>query len=68
YDADIGTILINKGHGFFVCENLNGLTVKGQVRHISKIQIGQKRAYILARNNDSTILIQFSGTIKSIDN
>ncbi|MEO6221454.1 MAG: VCBS repeat-containing protein, partial [Ginsengibacter sp.] len=33
-DADFGTILINKGMGQLQCETLNGLVVKGQVRHI----------------------------------
>ena len=59
YDADFGTILLNKGAGKFIAENLNGLEVKGQVRHIKKIQIGKKEAFILARNNDSTMVIQF---------
>jgi hypothetical protein len=58
-DADFGTILINKGNGKFEAETLNGLQIKGQIRHISKIKIGKKEAYILARNNDSVMLIQF---------
>ncbi|MDQ6813704.1 MAG: VCBS repeat-containing protein, partial [Bacteroidota bacterium] len=65
YDADIGTILINKGRGVFASEDLNGFTVKGQVRHINKIEIGRKEAYILARNNDSTVVIQFTGKNKN---
>lgn len=59
YDADYGTILINKGKRSFVCQNLNGLTIKGQVRHIRKITIAKKEAFILARNNDSTMVIRF---------
>ena len=59
YDADLGTLLINKGKGIFVCENLNGLQIKGQVRHIKAINITGKQAYILAKNNDSTVVIQF---------
>ncbi|HEY5463196.1 MAG TPA: VCBS repeat-containing protein [Hanamia sp.] len=58
-DADFGTILINKGNGQFTCESINGLEIKGQVRHIKKINIGKKEAYILARNNDSTMVIDF---------
>ena len=58
YDADFGTLLINKGNGKFSVENINGLQVKGQVRHISKINIRNKTAYILAKNNDSTMVIQ----------
>jgi hypothetical protein len=59
YDADFGTLLINKGNNKFVPENLNGLQIKGQIRHIKKIKIGKKDAYILVRNNDSAMVIQF---------
>ena len=59
YDADFGTILINKGNGHFEAETLNGLQIKGQIRHISRIYIGKKEAFILARNNDSVMVIQF---------
>jgi hypothetical protein len=58
-DADFGTILLNKGKGKFVCENINGLAIKGQVKHIKKIMIGKEQAYILARNNDSLMVIKF---------
>ncbi|MEO6637002.1 MAG: VCBS repeat-containing protein, partial [Ginsengibacter sp.] len=57
YDADYGTILLNKSKGNFDAEGLNGLQVKGQVRHIRKINIGNKEAYILAKNSDSTEVI-----------
>jgi hypothetical protein len=60
YDADYGTILLNKGNGDFVCENINGLQIKGQVRHIRKIQLANNEAFVLARNNDSTMVIKFS--------
>ncbi len=59
YDADFGTILLNRGHDAFTAESINGLKVKGQVRHISKITIAKKETYILARNNDSTMVISF---------
>ncbi|KAA9038175.1 VCBS repeat-containing protein [Ginsengibacter hankyongi] len=58
-DADFGTILINKGNGQFDCESINGLQIKGEVRHIKKINIGREEAYILARNNDSVMVIKF---------
>ncbi len=61
YDADFGTLLINKGNAVFAVQPLNGLQVKGQVRHIGKINIAGKEAFVLARNNDSTMVIQFSG-------
>ncbi len=59
YDADFGTILVNKGNGNFAAESLNGLQVKGQVRHIKKIMINNKEAFILARNNDKAMVVQF---------
>ncbi|MBK5271190.1 MAG: VCBS repeat-containing protein, partial [Bacteroidia bacterium] len=64
YDADFGTILINKGKGSFKCEVLNGLNVNGQVRHIRPINIREKAAFILARNNDSAMVIKFIGAGK----
>src|SRR4030095_7327390 len=64
YDADFGTILINKGKDGFSCQTLNGFFLKGQVRHIKSISIKNKFALILARNSDSVRVIQFSDTIK----
>lgn len=61
YDADFGTMLVNKGKGNFSPESINGLQVKGQVRYIREIMINKKQAFILARNNDSTMVIRFSG-------
>jgi hypothetical protein len=60
YDADFGTILLNKGKGKFSAENINGLQIKGQVRHIRKIMINKKEAFILARNNESAVVIEFA--------
>jgi hypothetical protein len=51
---------LNKGHGQFDVENTNGILIKGQVRHIRKIAIAKKEAYILARNNDSVMVVKFS--------
>ena len=59
-DADFGTILLNKGNGEFTCETINGLQIKGEVRHIKKINIGKQQAFILARNNDSVMVIKFA--------
>ena len=60
YDADYATLLVNQGNGNFSAESLNGTQVKGQVRHIKKLMIGGKESYILARNNDSTMVIRFT--------
>ncbi|MFL5810793.1 MAG: VCBS repeat-containing protein, partial [Flavisolibacter sp.] len=59
YDADYGTLLVNKGSGLFTVESLNGLTIKGQVRHIRKILIQNRPAYLLAKNNDTLKVIRF---------
>ena len=60
YDADYGTILINKGKGAFEAQPINGLAIKGQVRHIKPIKIGKQAAFIVARNNDSLMVIKFN--------
>ena len=59
YDADFGTILVNKGNDKFVAQHLNGLQVKGEVRGTKSITIAGKPAFVLARNNDSLMVIQF---------
>lgn len=59
YDADFGTILVNKGSGNFDCENINGLVIKGQGRRVKQLNIAGQKAYILAKNNDSAIVISF---------
>lgn len=57
YDADYGTVLVNIGKGNFVCENMNGKIIKGEVRHVDSIQIAGKKAFLLAKNNDSLRVI-----------
>lgn len=59
YDADYGTLLINKGNGNFMSQSINGLNIRGQVRHITPFKTGTKQAFILVRNNDSTKVIAF---------
>ena len=59
YDADYGTILSNNGNGSFDVQNLNGMYIKGEVRHILPIKIKNEQAYILVKNNDSTKVIVF---------
>ncbi|HVZ26883.1 MAG TPA: VCBS repeat-containing protein, partial [Sediminibacterium sp.] len=60
YDADFGTLLINKGNRQFAAESLNGLTITGQVRHMRPIKIGGRDAIVLARNNDSALILRFA--------
>jgi hypothetical protein len=58
YDADYGTILLNKGGGKFTVESINGLEIEGQIRHVRKINVHGRKSYIMVRNSDSTIIIQ----------
>lgn len=59
YDADYGTLLINKGNGKFETSGLNGLQIKGQVRKIRSIKIKNQQSFILAKNDDAVQIIQF---------
>ena len=59
YDGDYGTVLINNGKGNFSCSLLNGSIIKGEVRHIRKINADRKESFVLARNNDSLKVIRF---------
>lgn len=58
YDADMGTLLVNKGKGIFTAQTLNQLQIKGQVRHAKKIQIAGQSATILVKNNDYVQIIR----------
>ncbi|MBN8838002.1 MAG: VCBS repeat-containing protein [Sphingobacteriia bacterium] len=58
YDADFGTIL-QYNNGKLSAESLNGLVIKGQVRHIKPIKIHGRQAFVLVRNNDSLMVIKF---------
>lgn len=62
YDADYGTLLLNQGSGKFTCQPVDGLVLKGQSRHIKKLKIAGKDAYLVVRNSDSAAVIQFSGS------
>jgi len=59
YDADYGTLLINQGRDSFTVSPLNGLAIRGQVRHILPLRIAGKEAFLLTKNNDSARVIQF---------
>lgn len=56
-DAGYGSILLNDGKGNFKYEDLKGVVVKGESRHVNKIMIGGKEACVIARNNDSLVVI-----------
>lgn len=60
YDADYGTILINKGNGGFACQNMNGQNFTGEVRKIESVTINNQPCVLLARNNDSARVLKFA--------
>lgn len=57
YDADYGTVLINKGNCNFAPEPLNGLQVRGQVKRLKRIQLKTGTAVVAARNDDELMVI-----------
>jgi hypothetical protein len=59
YDADFGTVLLNKGNGILQVAQPDSFSLRGQVRHIQPVKIAGKNAFILARNNDSAMVIRF---------
>jgi hypothetical protein len=59
YDADFGTLMLNKGNGVLEVSAMDSFAVPGQVRHINAVKIGGKDAFIMARNNDSAMVIRF---------
>ncbi|HYF32238.1 MAG TPA: VCBS repeat-containing protein [Chitinophagaceae bacterium] len=67
YDADYGTLLLNRSNRQSAALRfaaLPGLPVKGQVRRIKTVRIGKEQAFVLARNNDSVMVIQFGRAVK----
>ena len=65
YDADFGTLLLNKGGGAFSTSSLGTVAVKGQIRTIKSITISGQAAYLLARNNDSLKVIMWKPLLAS---
>lgn len=59
YDADYGSLLINKGNGIFEYLNLPEVTIKGEARKIRRVNSKSKtQMFVVARNNDSLMLIK----------
>lgn len=61
YDANYGTLLINKGSGNFEVTQPGGEVVGGQVKNIRKIMVGGREYWIIARNNESLKVVNFKG-------
>ena len=58
YDADYGSLLLNKGKGRFLAEPFHPKVLKGQVRNMQWIKVGGEQQLAVARNNDSLRLYQ----------
>ena len=58
YDANFGNVLSIGADGGFRVSALGSLLIKGQVRRIRPVRIGGKLCFILARNDDTVIVIQ----------
>jgi len=60
-DADFGTLLLNQGNGKLVPMPLPGMIIKGEIRKISQTTLGVDPAWVIARNNDSAMIINIRG-------
>lgn len=58
YDADYGTVLINKGNCNFQPEPLNGLHVRGQAKRLKTIKLKSGTAIVAARNDRELMVIE----------
>lgn len=56
-DADYGTVLINQGDGRFTATHTEGLWLRGESRHVRKLRLGNRDVLVVARNNDSTVVL-----------
>lgn len=59
YDADYGSLLVSDDKGGFRYQTLNEVAIKGQSRKVRELKIGNREAFVIARNNDSTVVIEF---------
>jgi hypothetical protein len=58
YDADQGTVLLNRKNGKWDAYGLNGIVIKGEARKIAPLQLQSKQpAFILTQNNDSVRVV-----------
>ncbi len=58
-DGDQGTVLINEGGGKFSTRLIVGADLRGEVRRISPIRVGEMNGLVVAKNNDSLKVIRF---------
>jgi hypothetical protein len=66
YDADYGMLLVNKGKGSFDAQLLKDTPLEGQVRKLRAFRGVKSNGYIVARNNDSAMVIRLGTTSKTL--
>lgn len=57
-DGDPGTALINQGKGKWASMPIKGVNMVGEIRKIIPIKVGSENDLLIARNNDSLLLIK----------
>jgi len=65
-DADFGTLLLNRGNGKLEPMSLPGMIIKGEIRKISQLKSGDNPAWVIARNNDSAMIINIQDNKPSV--
>lgn len=63
YDANYGTVLLNKNNNQWLPFMLKGRALSGEVRQLTPIKVAQLNSFLVAKNNDSVRLIQLQPTI-----
>lgn len=58
YDADLGTVMLNKGNGDFQIVATKGVTIKGEARRVGKINQDKDVLFVIAKNNDSVMVVK----------
>jgi hypothetical protein len=58
-EADYGTLLVNKGNGNFSFESYRGPLIRGEVRKIMPLTQNHTRTCLVARNNDSLLVMRW---------
>ena len=65
YDADFGSVLNIGTGGKLTCEPLDNQRITGQIRGIQNIEVNGRPALLIARNNDTAILLQAADKTKT---
>ena len=62
YDALHGLVLTSDGNGNFksINSNLSGLSIKGEVRHLSKMKTAKGETLIFIRNNEAIKIFELN--------